>query len=121
MGTAPRKQLKHKSLKHKQLKRTYKIPRSLKKSIKKNLAKIVKKRECKIRDEEVSLSLALPTTSYIAYRLFSALLSHSRLHQPYTDYLQSYSARSPPSSMEPLCSRFKIISMLSKNFVPPIS
>jgi hypothetical protein len=65
MGTAPRKQLKYKYLEHKQLKRTYKIPRSLKRSIKKNLVKIVERRERKIRDEEASLSLVLPDTSCI--------------------------------------------------------
>ena len=56
MSTAPRKQLKLKHKQLKQLRRTYKIPRSLKKSIKKNLVKIVEKRGCRIRDEEVSLS-----------------------------------------------------------------
>lgn len=43
------------TIKRKHLKRTYKIPRDLKKSIKKNLVKIVERREKKIRDEEVSV------------------------------------------------------------------
>jgi hypothetical protein len=50
--------IKRKQPGRKQLKRPYKIPRSLRKSIKKNLVKIVKKRERKIRDEEVSFSFA---------------------------------------------------------------
>jgi len=60
MGTAPRQQLASRAARRKQpkqreqLKRTYKIPRSLKKAIKKNLIKIVKQRERKVRDEEVS-------------------------------------------------------------------
>ncbi|KAH0031559.1 hypothetical protein KCU78_g2796, partial [Aureobasidium melanogenum] len=40
------------NIKSKQFKNTYKIPRSLKESIKQNLNKIVKRRERKIRDEE---------------------------------------------------------------------
>ncbi|KAG9846428.1 hypothetical protein KCU98_g6404, partial [Aureobasidium melanogenum] len=40
------------NLKSKQFKNTYKIPRTLKESIKQNLNKIVKRRERKIRDEE---------------------------------------------------------------------
>ncbi|KAG9586539.1 hypothetical protein KCU77_g9473, partial [Aureobasidium melanogenum] len=40
------------NIKRKQSKKTYKIPRSLKESIKQNLNKIVKRRERKIRDEE---------------------------------------------------------------------
>ena len=59
MGTAPRKQLasaSHKRPRQPTLpKRTYKIPRSLKKAIKRKLVKIVKERERKIRDEEVSV------------------------------------------------------------------
>lgn len=46
-------------IKRKQSKNTYKIPRSLKQSIKQNLNKIVKRRERKLRDEEVSTSCLL--------------------------------------------------------------
>jgi hypothetical protein len=45
------------NIKSKQFKNTYKIPRSLKESIKQNLNKIVKRRERKIRDEEVRTSV----------------------------------------------------------------
>ncbi|KAG9654686.1 hypothetical protein KCU95_g10546, partial [Aureobasidium melanogenum] len=44
------------NLKSKQFKNTYKIPRTLKESIKQNLNKIVKRRERKIRDEEIRLA-----------------------------------------------------------------
>lgn len=47
------------SIKRKQYKNTYKIPRSLKDSIKQSLNKIVKRRERKIRAEEVCTSLLL--------------------------------------------------------------
>lgn len=64
MGTAPRRQLasaSHKRLKQpKQPKRTYKIPRSLKKAIKKKLVKIVKK-----RDQDVSGSLVTYSNSLV--------------------------------------------------------
>lgn len=52
-----------------QFKNTYKIPRSLKKSIKQNLNKIVKRREREIRDEEVC-TLLFPS-SPIKHRLIS--------------------------------------------------
>ncbi|KAH0284472.1 hypothetical protein M436DRAFT_63313 [Aureobasidium namibiae CBS 147.97] len=52
MATAPRQQLASRAAGRKQFKRTYKIPRSLKKAIKKNLYQIVKEREREIRDEE---------------------------------------------------------------------
>lgn len=82
MGTAPRRQLastSHKRLKQpKQPKRTYKIPRSLKKAIKKNLVKIVRE-----RDEEVSDSLVPRSTYYISLR--AVFRFRFSFYQPYTD------------------------------------
>jgi hypothetical protein len=63
---------KRKQLQRKQLKRTYRIPRSLKKSIKKTLVEIVrgvKQRERKIRDEEVSFLFV----KHIAYLSMTVL------------------------------------------------
>ncbi|CAD0097545.1 unnamed protein product [Aureobasidium mustum] len=45
--------------KSKQYKNTYKIPRSLKESIKQNLNKIVKRRERQIRDEETLIDIEI--------------------------------------------------------------
>jgi hypothetical protein len=65
MGTAPRKRLKLKHKQLKQLKRTYKIPRSLKKSIKKNLVKIVKRHKQEVSTSLISRIFILPTSSEI--------------------------------------------------------
>jgi hypothetical protein len=55
------------TIRRKQLKRVYKIPRSLKKSIKKNLVKVIKKREREIREEEVSGCLTPLRLRYIRH------------------------------------------------------
>jgi hypothetical protein len=80
------------TIKRKQLKRTYKIPRSLKKSIKKNLVKIVKKRERRVREEEVSVSLTF-LRSYSVHHCYvhRASSSDSVILQPQTD-IGSFSA-----------------------------
>jgi response regulator of citrate/malate metabolism len=65
------------TIKRKQLKRAYKIPRSLKKAIRKNLVKIVKERERKICDEEVSNSLVPSRTSCTSRWLSSAIHAHT--------------------------------------------
>lgn len=69
MGTAPRKQLA--AVSRKQPKRSYKIPRSLKKGIKRNLVKIVKDLHAEVSDSRV------PRFAFqISHWLSSTLIIH---------------------------------------------